>query len=197
MSIVQSWRPGIAAGLMWLAGQALAVEAPGAVDTATARAAAAAPAEVHGVVPAARLRGRGTLRFFGLAVYQARLWVGAGFAPGRYEAHPLALELEYARAIEGRTIVERSITEMRRVGGFDEGMAQAWQAALTRAFPDVVPGDRLTGVYQPGHATRFFHNGRLTAAVADPAFGRLFFGIWLAAGTSEPGLRKQLVGGGS
>lgn len=51
-------------------------------------------------------------------------------------------------------------------------------------------------MYIPGEGTRFFHNGRSTSAVADPAFARLFFGIWLAATTSEPGLRRQLIGSG-
>jgi hypothetical protein len=86
---------------------------------------------------------------------------------------------------------------MRRVGPFDDSRADAWQAAMTRAFPDVAPGDRLTGVHAPGEATRFFHNGRPTSALADPAFGPLFFGIWLAATTSEPGLRRRLIGSGS
>ena len=67
---------------------------------------------------------------------------------------------------------------------------------MTRAFPDVAPSDRLTGVHLPGEATRFFHNGRPTSAVVDPAFGRLFFGIWLAATTSEPELRRRLIGSG-
>ena len=61
-----------------------------------------------------------------------------------------------------------------------------------RAFPDVTPGDRLTGLATLQGATRFFHNGRQTAPVADPEFGRLFFGIWLSPHTSEPDLRRAV-----
>ncbi len=171
--------------------------APGAGSVVAATIATAPPSEVAGAMTAVRLQGRGTLRFFGLAVYEARLWTAADFAAAGFEAHAFALELQYARRLEGAAIAQRSIVEMRRSGSVDDGRAQVWQAAMTRAFPDVVPGDRLTGVHLPGEATRFFHNGRPTSALADPLFARLFFGIWLAVTTSEPGLRRQLIGPGS
>jgi Chalcone isomerase-like len=178
------------AGLLALAGPALAA------DNA-APAPAPPPAEVAGVAAPLRLLGRGTLRFFGLLVYEARLWAGADFAPQAFADHAFALELEYARKLEGGAIAQRSVVEMRRSGSVNDNQAQAWQAAMTRAFPNIVPGDRLTGVHIPGEATRFFHNGRPTSAVADPMFGRAFFGIWLAATTSEPELRRKLIGAGS
>lgn len=157
----------------------------------------AAPAEAAAVLSDLRLLGRGTLRFFGLPVYEARLWTGAGFAAERYNTHAFALELRYARKLDGAAIVQRSIVEMRRAGSVDDSQARVWEAAMVRAFPDIAPGDRLTGVHVPGEATRFFHNGRPTSSVADPAFARSFFGIWLAASTSEPALRQQLIGPGS
>lgn len=182
------WRSVSVAGLLSIAAQ---------VHAAGAAVVLPPPPEVSTAVGEARLQGRGTMRFFGLPVYEARLWAAADFDPRRYEAHAFALELEYARKLGGTAIAQRSIAEMRRAGDFDEGQAQSWQAALVRAFPDVAPGDRLTGVRLTGGATRFFHNGRPTSTVEDPAFARLFFGIWLAATTSEPGLRRQLIGPGS
>ena len=190
------WRGVCAAGLMSFAAPALTTEPSGA-ELAARTTAAPAPAEIAAEVPAARLQGFGTMRFLGFAIYDVRLWVGAEFAADRYETQAFALELQYARKFEGAAIARRSIVEMRRAGRLDDSRADAWQAAMTRAFPDVAPGDRLTGVHVPGEATRFFHNGRPTSAVADPAFGRLYFGIWLAATTSEPGLRRQLIGSGS
>ena len=168
----------------------------GAVEAA-APVAEQASAEIATALPAARLRGRGTLRYFGLTIYEARLWAAPDFAPGQYDAHALALELRYARALDGAAIAQRSIDEMRRVGAFDESRAKAWLAQLTQAIPDVKPGDRLTGVRVPGGATRFFSNGQPIAAIADPEFGRLFFGIWLSANTSEPALRRELIGAAS
>lgn len=175
-------RRALAAGLLTLA--------------ATALAADPAPAEVVASLPTAALQGQGTLRFFGLPVYDARLWAGAGFSAERYPAQAFALELRYARALRGAAIAQRSVAEMRRIDRVDDAQALAWNSALAPAIPDVAAGDRLTGVYVPGEGTRFFHNGRPTAAVADSSFARAFFGIWLATTTSEPGLRRQLIGSG-
>ena len=83
---------------------------------------------------------------------------------------------------------------MRRSGDIDDEQARRWQQAMTRAFPDVVAGDRLTGLSQPDGSTRFFLNGQPTSSLVDAAFTRRFFGIWLAPTTSEPSLRRQLIG---
>lgn len=156
-----------------------------------------APAEVATALPQASLLGRGTLRFFGLAVYEARLWVTPDFMADRYAAHPFALELEYARKLDGPAIAERSIAEMRRVGQFDEERGRAWLAFMIRAFPNVQAKDRLVGVHDGVGGVRFLHNGRETAAITDRDFARLFFGIWLDAQSSAPALRQALLGIGT
>jgi hypothetical protein len=191
------WRRASAAARVSITALAFSAGAPATGIATPAPAAIALPAEAASAEPALRLLGRGTLRFFGLMVYEARLWATADFVAGNYHAHAFALELIYARKLEGAAIAQRSIVEMRRGDSVTDSQAQAWQDEMARAFPDIKPGDRLTGVHTPGAATRFFFNGRLTSTVADSQFARSFFGIWLAAGTSEPGLRRQLIGLGS
>jgi hypothetical protein len=158
--------------------------------------ASVAPPEVAAELPDARLIGSGRLRFLGLSVYDARLWASRTPGPNDWAALPLALEIEYARALVGRLIAERSIEEMRRVGEFDAAQAQRWQARLAEILPDVQAGDRITGVQRPREATRFFVNARAVGDVRDAEFTRLFFGIWLAPQTSEPRLRDALLGSG-
>lgn len=187
------WSVSVAA-LLSFGAQVFAADAPADGGDSPAPVATPPPAEVAAAVSGVRLLGRGALRYFGLPVYEARLWTAADFSPTRFEGHAFALELQYARKLEGADIVRRSIVEMRRSGTLDEGQARAWEAELARAIPDVAPGDRLIGVHLPGGQTGFFHNGRLTSAVADPAFARAFFGIWLARSTSEPELRRRLLG---
>lgn len=173
-----------------------------AVGVATALAAPslampAVPPEVSGALPAARLVGSGTLRFLGLRIYDARLWADAALPAADFDAHAFALELQYARAFAGAAIADRSIDEMRRAGPLDDARAERWRLAMTRAFVDVQPGDRLTGVHRPGRPTPFFRNAQPTAHVEDADFGRRFFGIWLAETTSEPALRRRLLGLGA
>ena len=176
-----------AAALGWTLGaQAQGSEAP----------APAAPAEVTAALPGARLQGQGRLRFMGLRIYDARLWAAAPGLGAEWAMAPLALELLYARGLDGGRIAERSLVEMQRQGEIEAGKAARWLGAMKQVFPDVQAGERLTGVHLPGLGARFFVNGQLRGDVRDAEFARLFFGIWLSPGTSEPALREALLGKG-
>lgn len=162
---------------------------------ATSKGAASAALATNAPPLAGALQaGSGDLRFLGLSIYQARLWVHPLFEASDFGAHPLALELIYQRAFSAEAIAKRSIAEMRRIGPFSAAQATRWQQALQAALPDVQPGDRLVGLYQPGSGATFQLRGRTVGTVADPAFARLFFGIWLSPLTSEPQLRTALLG---
>ncbi|RZU00650.1 chalcone isomerase family protein [Rivibacter subsaxonicus] len=177
--------------------QALTLLAAGALAPAAPCVfARGVPAEVERAIPGARLLGDGRLRWFGMHIYDARLWVAPGHPSGTdYAGHPLALELEYARALDGARIAERSIEEMRRAGALPDAQAGGWLTAMKQCFPDVKPGDRITGLQRPGEPTRFFVNGELACELADPEFARRFFGIWLGPDSSQPALRSALLGG--
>ncbi len=154
----------------------------------------ALPPELRHELPQARLMGQSALRFFGLLVYDIRLWAPQPMDPERYAEQPFALDITYARRLEGDAIAERSIAEMRRIGSFDDEQARQWQAMMKRAFPDVTTNERLLGLNDGQGLVRFFHNGQLTAELKDALYARLFFGIWLAPQTSALGLRNALLG---
>lgn len=159
----------------------------------TLRAQTAVPQWVHAMVPQAKALGHGRLTFFGLKVYDARLWVAPGFEADRFEQHAFVLSLSYLRGLKGPLIAERSLKEMRALPGFDASRESTWLARMTELFPDVNDGDTLVGIHQPGVGARFVLNGQPRGQVDDPLFARLFFGIWLSAQTSEPQLRQALL----
>ena len=148
-------------------------------------------AALSGVVPTAPVR----LRVWGFEVYDARLWTPLGFRHSQHAQHPFALELQYLRRLEGASIASRSIDEMRRVGSFSDAQAQGWLSAMSALFPNVNQGDRITGVNLPGLGAEFWVNGQRVGMVKDPAFARLFFGVWLDERTSEPKMRAKLLQG--
>ena len=148
-------------------------------------------AALRGAVPTAPVR----LRVWGFEVYDARLWTPLGFRHSQAAQFPFALELQYLRRLEGAAIANRSIDEMRRVGLFTDAQAQNWLMAMREFFPNVSAGERITGVNLPGEGAEFWVNGQRVGAVKDPAFARLFFGIWLDERTSEPKMRAQLLQG--
>ena len=160
-----------------------------------ARAAGATlPAELAHELVGAQAMGTARLRFLGQDIYEARLWTGNDFKPEAYAQSMFALELTYFRALSGRLIAERSLKEMQRQGKQDSAREQAWLEAMEQAFPDVQAGYRITGLHLPGVGARFWCNGQSRPAVRDADFSRAFFGIWLSEATSEPAMRKTLLG---
>ena len=154
-----------------------------------------ARAELQSVLPQGRLVGQGRLKFWGLQVYDARLWAQPGFRAANFGSEPLALELNYLRSFDKLAIAERSIAEMRRAARISPQQAEAWTAALLKVIPDVQKGDRVMSLHQPGVGAAFWVNGLAAGEIRDAQFARLFFGIWLSPQTSEPALRAALLAG--
>jgi hypothetical protein len=149
------------------------------------------PAVVAAHVPDAKVQGEGELAWFGLPIYEGTLWsVDGTFSFDE----PFALDLRYRRSLDGRRIAERSVEEMRAIGGHDPAAIVRWGEAMARLFPDVRSGDHIAGVHLPGYGAKFFLNGRALGDIADPAFARAFFGIWLDRRTSRPDFRDKLLG---
>lgn len=168
---------------------ALAVATGGVASTALV--APPLPPAVGVLMPLALAQGGGELRWWGLSIYHGYLWTTGG----RFSFDTaFALDLHYERSLTGRGIAERSVEEMARHDANARADLARWGEAMARLFPDVAKGDRLTGVHVPGQGARFFHNGRALGSIDDARFSRAFFGIWLDARTSQPGLRAQLLG---
>lgn len=142
-------------------------------------------------VPEAQKVGSGRLSFFIWDVYDAKL-----YAPGeRYDfSEPFALKLSYLIDLKGADIAERSVEEMRKQGFKDEAKLKAWQQAMEKIFPDVKEGNTLTGIRDANGRSLFYLDDILIGSVEDEAFTNRFFAIWLDPKTSEPALRKKLLG---
>ncbi len=181
--------------------QLLAAGAAMSAAALRAQGVAAPPPEARAALPGARLQGSGRMRFFGLHIYDARLWVGPDYprehpASRGWVRHAFLLELQYARALDGMKIAERSIEEMERAGPLEPRQSRHWLAFMAQAFPDVSDGTRLSALHRPGEPVRFFIDGAPGREIRDAAFAERFFGIWLGVHTSQPAMRRQLLGSG-
>lgn len=174
-----------------LVAAASAVGSPAAASAPTAGA--QAPAQVREYLPDFRLAGTGRLTWYGLHVYDAALFVAPGFDLGNAAALPFALELTYARRLDGKGIAAASRDEIERLGFGTEGQRSRWHEQMLKLFPDVDKGRRLAGVNVPGAGARFYYDGRLLGSIDDPAFARAFFAIWLDERTRAPQLRESLL----
>lgn len=142
-------------------------------------------------IPQAQVVGRGVLTYAFWDVYEATLYAEEGRWRGD---RPFALSIEYALDLKGRDIAERSAQEMRKQGFDDDKQLAIWTKAMISIFPDVSEGTVLTAIYKPRQGTFFYKNGQLIDSIKGPAFARAFFGIWLEENTSEPKLRRALLG---
>jgi hypothetical protein len=180
----------VKAFIPWVA--ALALAASMAVTAAPEPATPAAlPAEAAELVPGARLVGAATYTFFGLEIYDGYYFCAAkNYSPDR----PFALMMNYHRHLSGEAIASRSIEEIAKLKIGSAEQRARWEAAMKHLFPDVQPGDLLTGINIPGTGTRFFRNGVVLGTVDDPAFAQAFFAIWFDPRTSGPEFREHLLG---
>lgn len=152
------------------------------------------PAAVAADMPGARLAGEGSFRWMGLKIYDAVLWVGhSGLDPATPFAHGFALDLAYARNLEGRKIAQASSEQIEKLGEGSADQRAAWARHMEQLFPDVTEGSHITGVYLPGRGANFYRDGKRLGEITDPDFARAFFSIWLDPRTSAPDLRTALL----
>ena len=163
---------------------------------AVARAAEAVtpPAQVEAELPKARLAGAGNFRYFGLNIYDAQFWVGPnGYRAAAPKAEKFALDLRYARSLNGKKIAVSSAEEMKKLSLGSVQQRADWQAKMEKIFPDVQEGTRITGVYLPNQGARFYRDGKPIGEILDPEFGYAFFAIWLDPKTTGGKLRDALL----
>lgn len=185
---------GLLAAALLLGTAAQSASAQTSAMSSASTAANTAPSAAPAQLPGSRLQGQVTLRYFGLRIYDAQLWTLPDFSAKQWQNQGFVLQLHYHRALKGKAIAERSLEEMRRAGPIPAAQAQAWLDAMLRIFPDVQAQEQIVGQHLPGQGARFWHQGRELGFVQDAAFARLFFGIWLAEHSSEPALRRVLLG---
>jgi hypothetical protein len=137
-----------------------------------------------------RVQGAGEMRWFGFAIYDARLWRSG--EQWQSDA-PYALELTYRRNISAAQLVSTSIEEMIRLGAKDEQRMRQWRIELEKVFPSVREGDTIVGLHEPGRGARFFYNGKPSGTIGDTELAAAFFAIWLDPRTKAPELRARLL----
>jgi hypothetical protein len=141
--------------------------------------------------PEASVVGSARLTYLFWDVYDATL-----YAPeGKWSSNqPFALRLDYLRSLDGEEIAKRSTKEIRQQGFNNEVKLAGWYSQMRTLFPDVNNGSTLTGMYRPNQPTRFYSGDTEIGVIHDPEFGKWFFGIWLSENTSEPAMRKKILG---
>lgn len=158
---------------------------------ALSASALAAQMPVQSYVSSPQKVGEARMQYLFWDVYDAALYAPKGEWDWQV---PFALQLSYLMDLSGEDIAKRSAEEMRKIGLSDEMKLAAWYSQMKALFPDVKEGERLTGIFRPHDTTIFYYGEKRIGEIRDPEFARWFAGIWLNEKTSQPQLRRQLLG---
>jgi hypothetical protein len=138
-----------------------------------------------------QLVGEARLEVLFWSIYDSRLYSADGsYTEGQ---RPVRLELQYLRDVEGSDLVEHTHNEWQHLQLRSESKA-AWLDQLAAMWPDVRENDVLAMEIGESGRSTFTLNGEALGSISDPEFGPSFLAIWLSPDTSQPGLRRDLIG---
>lgn len=130
-------------------------------------------------------RGEATFRWFGVAIYDARLFTPDGTRVNWQQ--DLTLELTYRRALTRQSLVDSTQSEMQRLG-----YTTPQAVDLNSCFRDVAPGDFFRAQSDGADQLRFYFNGVEVCTVSQPAIRRGFMSIFLSDNSRAPGFSRRL-----
>ena len=140
----------------------------------------------------AKLYGQTRLRVI-VHVYDAGLYVPAGFNAAKPYATPLALVVSPGRAFRAETVVKQLGKELARQPNLTPAQVEQFSQAFAAVMPALEEDVPLTGVYTPGAGWALFHKGAAIGKWADEAFAKAFFDIWLGANVSQSTVKQELL----
>ena len=148
------------------------------------------PPEITASIHAASPVGSSELNKLMFHVYDASFWSDHGAS---IEA-PYAVSIVYDMDFSKDDLVDRTVKELKHVSNLPAETLQKDAGLLKNIWPDITKGDRITAFTADAKETVFYYNGKNVGKIADAEFTTAFFGIWLSEKSSEPQMRKELLG---
>lgn len=146
------------------------------------------------VIEAEPLKTVGTATFSVLFwdVYKSRLLTTSGIYPTSNNNGKVLFEIHYLKDIARKELIKRTIDQWQHIG-LPSSDYQAYISQLQRIWPNIKAGDKLSLLIESSRS-RFYFNDRHIGDIQQATFGQVFIDIWLSPKTSQPKLRRQLLG---
>ena len=135
--------------------------------------------------------GKGEVSWFLMDIYQASLHSADGVYTDK--KYPQALKIRYQRSFKKQWLVEATDKECQKMA-ITRQQYKPWLTQLSTLWHDVKSGDSITFFVAENGQGSFYHNDELLGVIESPEFADAFLDIWLAKNTSQPRLRRQLIG---
>ncbi|MCG7494258.1 hypothetical protein [Thalassobius sp. Cn5-15] len=151
----------------------------------------APPAEVKSALPAAAELGAAKVRWFGLPIYDGRLFTTKAAAFDWQK--PFALELTYQRGFSQEQLLTATNKELIRMEGRlpDQSMIVE---KLTQCYRTVAKGDRFVAFGARKDRITFLFNGQRSCDLDHPDVRKRVMSIWLSDQSRDPALSRKLRG---
>jgi hypothetical protein len=135
--------------------------------------------------------GDGTMSWLFLDLYDASLFTPSG----NYQSdiYPQALTINYLKNVNKKRLI-KATEEQWVLQEFEESKVKYWLQSLQQIWPDIKSGDSLTFYVAENKKGYFYHNQTLLGEINSEDFSDAFLSIWLSEKTSQPQLRRQLLG---
>jgi hypothetical protein len=135
--------------------------------------------------------GDGTMSWMFLDIYNASLFT----TDGDYSSavYPQVLTLNYLKSINKKRLINAT-KEQWILQGFEDAKMKGWLQSLQQIWPDIKSGDSLTFYVNENKKGFFYHNKILLGGINSEDFSNAFLAIWLSDKTSQPELRRDLLG---
>ena len=137
--------------------------------------------------------GRAKLKVWFWNVYNSVLYTPSG----KYstDSQCLVFEINYLMDISKADLIKSTVENWQHLG-ISETSYQPFIKSLKRIWPNVNEGDQIALKINADNST-FYFNGENIGSIKSSQFGPLFLSIWLSKNTTQPKLRRQLIGASS
>lgn len=135
-------------------------------------------------------QGEGEMNYLFWTLYKAEYFIEPQHAVNEQIS---ALRITYYKSISKQALIEATEDQWRELG-YKPMYILLWLEPLKQIWPDVSKGDQLTFVQLANGVGEFYFADQAIGRIDDNGFSSAFLSIWLSENTSEPELRRQLLG---
>ncbi|WP_286267361.1 chalcone isomerase family protein [Thalassotalea atypica] len=152
------------------------------------------PCNLSDIIESSKLLPMGKAMFTVLFwdIYESKLYTSSGRYPIDIVNEQLLFEIKYLTDISNEELIRRTIEQWQYIGFIDVHY-QKFIPELKRLWPDITDGDSLSLLIN-NNRSYFYFNRDYLGEIQSSMFGQMFIDIWLSERTSQPRLRKQLMG---
>jgi len=125
-------------------------------------------------------------------IYKSRLLTTTGSYPIEASQDSLLFDINYLTDISSKDLIKRTIEQWQHIGIATDKYTM-YLPILSSIWPDIKDGDSLSLLIEQDRSIFYFNNTYI-GVINNKDFGQMFIDIWLSEKTSQPRLRRDLLG---